>query len=180
MRAATGTALGSSTTRLVGTPTPAWGHPCTGHSQVALRFCKGGGLLPARCSHHLLTVPSYLEQGFVVFFFFQTYKMSVCQSNRSVYSKSHLYSAHHQNERKKIAPENKSMTGRRRHEPLKKQRAPCMYSAKGGAGHKSFLLTFHISSAFIRTISTDLPLGWHFLRSEAPLKRKDFMSHVCT
>lgn len=104
--------------------------------------------------------------------------MSACQSNSSVYSKSHLYSAHHQNERKKIAPENKSVRERRRHEPLKKQTAPCMCSAKGGAGHKSFLLTFHISSAFIRIINTDLPLGWHILRSEDPLKRKDFTSHL--
>lgn len=103
--------------------------------------------------------------------------MSVCHSNSSVYSKPHLYSAHHQNERKKIAPENKSVRERRRHEPLKKQKAPCMCSAKGGAGHKSFLFTFHISSVSIRTISIDVPLGWHILR-EDPLKRKDFMSHL--
>lgn len=51
--------------------------------------------------------------------------MTVCHSNSSVYIVPHLYSAHHQHVRKKIAPENKSMRDKRRLKPRKKQPAPC-------------------------------------------------------
>lgn len=70
-------------------------------------------------SHIIFQEPHVRQRSLIwgLLFFSQSHKMSVCQSNSSVCIVSHLYAAHRQNVKKKIALENKSMRERRRHEP---------------------------------------------------------------